>query len=73
MLEYIKRLAPYWKPHRKTLALALVCIVLSGALSGVFLWLFKQVLGEIINSKSPARNSQLNLFMLAVLLWATWS
>lgn len=47
MLPYFRRLAPYWKPHRKSLALALLCTAISGALTGVFAWLLYNVLGEI--------------------------
>ena len=70
MKEYIQRLSPYWKPHRKSLAIAVFCTIISGALMGVFYWLFKGVLAAILSSDTPTTSTQLNLFMLGVFVWA---
>lgn len=70
MKEYIQRLSPYWKPHRKFLAIAVFCTIISGALMGVFYWLFKGVLAAILTSDTPTTSTQLNLFMLGVFVWA---
>lgn len=52
MRTYLQRLYPYWKPHRKAIAMAVLCTILSGALTGVFAWLLYNVLGEIPGLKS---------------------
>ena len=52
MLSYFQRLAPYWKPHRTYLALAVFCTLISGALMAVFYWLLKNILGVMISDVS---------------------
>jgi subfamily B ATP-binding cassette protein MsbA len=85
MRTYFQRLYPYWKPHRKSIAMAVLCTVLSGALTGVFAWLLYNVLGEIPGLKSmpgttttPATapvdapdltSGQLTFFLIGVLVW----
>ncbi|MDF2441481.1 MAG: ATP-binding cassette, subfamily bacterial MsbA [Abditibacteriota bacterium] len=63
----LRRLAAYLKPHRNALALSMVCMVLSGALSTAFLFLFQQVLKQILQSNDLSR---LNWFMVIVIGWA---
>ncbi|MEO6909283.1 MAG: hypothetical protein ABI210_15485, partial [Abditibacteriaceae bacterium] len=65
--SYLKRLLPFLKPHRTKFAIAIVCMVLSGLLSGVFLYLFKQVLTPILAPGDPDRMSKLMFFMGIVL------
>lgn len=69
-MENIKRLIPYLKPHKTAIIASIVCMILSGALSGAFLFLFRTVLGEILNSDSPNKMARVNYFMLVVLVWA---
>jgi subfamily B ATP-binding cassette protein MsbA len=81
MLSYLRRLSPYWKPHRKNLALALFCTIASGALMAVFYWLLYNVLGEIPGmpgnhkaSHAPAITPTFNtgkfgLFLIGVFVW----
>lgn len=69
-MSYVKRLIPYILPHRKSMAVALLCTALSGVLSGVFLWLFEQVLRPILDTDAPDRYWRLNVFMGTVLVWA---
>src|SRR5687768_10070901 len=69
-MNYLKRLLPYLKPHRKALMLAMLCMLLAGVLSGAFLFLFEKVLRQILKSTSPTRFSQLNFFMVLAMVWA---
>jgi subfamily B ATP-binding cassette protein MsbA len=81
MLSYFKRLVPYWKPHRKYLALAVFCTVASGALMAVFYWLLYNVLGEIpgmpgghstAHPATPAHtfnSGRFAFFLIGVLVW----
>jgi subfamily B ATP-binding cassette protein MsbA len=68
--SYLKRLLPFLKPHRVKFAVAIVCMVLSGALTGVFFYLFYNVLGSILDPNVPNRIEKLLLFMGIVLVWA---
>jgi len=68
--SYLRRLLPFLKPHRAKFAVAIVCMVLSGMLSGVFLYLFKQVLTPILSPTDPDRMAKLIFFMGIVLVWA---
>ena len=52
-MSNLKRLAGYLKPHRGALAIAMVCMVLSGCLSAAFLFLFEHVLRQILSASSP--------------------
>lgn len=52
-MSNVKRLAGYLKPHRATLALAMLCMILSGCLSAAFLFLFEHVLRQILSASSP--------------------
>ena len=49
MRENFARLLPYLKPQRKTIILAVVCLVIAALLDGLFLYLFNNVLGSILN------------------------
>ncbi len=83
MLPYFQRLAPYWKPHRTYLALAVFCTLISGALMGVFYWLLRNILGvmvadvsKILSGGSSALNAaptitggKFTLFLGGMLLW----
>jgi len=68
--SYLKRLLPFLKPHRTKFVIAIVCMVLSGLLSGAFIFLFKQVLTPILDPDVPDRMEKLMLFMGIVLVWA---
>lgn len=68
--SYLKRLLPFLLPHRGKFAVAVACMVLSGLLSGAFLYLFKQVLSSIIQVDTPDRLQKLLFFMGTVLIWA---
>lgn len=46
----IKRLYGYLLPHKKAVAASIVFMILSGALSGAFLFLFQKVLGQILHA-----------------------
>lgn len=70
MLAYYKRLAPYWRPHYKTLALALLCTVISGALMAVFYWLLYNLLGAVLSDSAAMNNAQLSLLLGGVFVWA---
>ena len=69
----LKRLWPYVKPHRKHMAIAVACMVLSGLLNGAFLWAAKRVLTSMVEYALPAgeRLARLNievLVLIAILL-----
>jgi len=68
--SYLKRLLPFLLPHRGKFGVAVVCMVLSGLLSGAFLFLFQRVLGSIIEVNTPNRLQKLMFFMGIVLVWA---
>lgn len=70
--SYLKRLLPFLKPHRIKFTAAIICMVLSGMLSGVFLYLFKQVLTPILAPGDPDRMRKLMFFMGIVLVWAVF-
>lgn len=70
MLAYYKRLAPYWRPHYKTLALALLCTVISGALMAVFYWLLYNLLDAVLSDGTAMNNAQLSLLLGGVFVWA---
>ncbi len=65
----LKRLYPYLKPHYSAIALALVCLALSGITGGAFLLLMERVLTPMFESKAPEaqRLRELHLFTLLVL------
>jgi subfamily B ATP-binding cassette protein MsbA len=52
-MQPLKRLYRYMIPHRQALAAAVVCMVLSGLLSGAFFFLFERVLGQILSVAQP--------------------
>ena len=70
--SYLKRLLPFLLPHRGKFAVAVVCMVLSGALTGVFFYLFYKVLGNILDPNVPHRIEKLLFFMGIVLVWAVF-
>ena len=67
-MNNFKRLFPYVKPHTRHMALALVCMVLSGVLSGAFLWAAKHVLTSMLDfTLAPAeRLTRLNREVLVL-------
>jgi subfamily B ATP-binding cassette protein MsbA len=66
----IKRLFQYLKPHRGALSVAILCMIISGALSGLFFFLFENVLKQILVTDSTDKYTRLNYFMALVLVWA---
>lgn len=69
----LKRLLPYVKPHQKHMSLAVLCMVLSGFMSGAFLVVARRVLNVMLDYNLPmnARLAELNrevLLLVAVLL-----
>ena len=72
-MNEMKRLLPYVKPHRKHMALAIACMMLSGVLNGFFLWAAKRVLTSMLDFTLPPveRLSRLNhevLILIGVLM-----
>ena len=48
-MDNLKRLWPYVRPHRSTIALTMVCMALSGALGTGFLLLMQKVLEPMLD------------------------
>jgi subfamily B ATP-binding cassette protein MsbA len=69
-MQHIKRLFGYLKPHRNSMAVAVVCMILSGLLSGAFFYLFRTVLEQILSSDTGDRMARVNMFMGVVFVWA---
>jgi len=66
-MNNLRRFLPYLKPHRKALALGLLCMVLSGLLGGGFLFLAQRVLEPMLNAGLSNRARELNFFTLVFL------
>ena len=58
MRENFRRLLPYLKPQRKTIVLAVTCLVVAALLDGLFLLLFNNVLRSILNVSSDGATVQ---------------
>jgi subfamily B ATP-binding cassette protein MsbA len=68
-MNQLKRLLPYIKPHRGAIMLGVICMVISGAMDGIFLLLMERVLEPMLDSSAPAQERlyKLNLFTFVVL------
>jgi len=65
-MDNLKRLLPYLKVHRSTILLSLVCMVISGGLSSIFIYLIGKVLEPMLDPATLNRMSKLNFFVLVV-------
>ncbi|HEX8552326.1 MAG TPA: ABC transporter ATP-binding protein [Abditibacteriaceae bacterium] len=52
-MNNLKRLVPFVRPHSKAIAGSIIFMILSGALSAAFFYLFENVLRRILNVTSP--------------------
>lgn len=69
LVNELKRLWPYVKPHRKHMTMAIACMALSGLLGGAFLWASKRVLTLMLDFTLPPseRLPQLNVAVLTII------
>jgi len=68
LVTELKRLLPYVKPHRKHMAMAIACMVLSGLLGGAFLWAAKGVMELMLDFTLPESERFLRLNLAVVIL-----
>lgn len=66
LVTELKRLVPYVRPHRKHMAIAIACMILSGLLSGAFMATAYRVLHLMLDYNLPSaeRLSRLNIAVL---------
>jgi ATP-binding cassette, subfamily B, bacterial MsbA len=69
-MENLKRLKPYLLEHRSWLIRGALCMILSGALGSVFIYLISKVLEPMLSPDMPDRMTQLNYLVFVVVTLA---